>query len=50
MVQRIMVQTSAKRKEHVIEDTLRKRAFIRAVTQKLKGDAMKSNELTTTEN
>ncbi|KAH0634812.1 hypothetical protein KY290_036429 [Solanum tuberosum] len=43
-VQRIMVLVSIKGKEKVTEETPRRRPFTRAVTQKLMGDAMKSNE------
>ena len=40
MVQRIMVHTSTKEKEKVVEKTPKMRPFTRAVTRNLIGDAM----------
>ena len=44
MIQRLIIPTSSKGKEKVIEDTPRRRPSSRAVTQKIMGDAMKSNK------
>lgn len=50
MVQKIMVPISTNGNEKVIKDTPKQRLSTRSVTQKLMGDAMKSNKVTTAEN
>ena len=45
MVQRIMVPTSTKEKEKVVEDSPKMRPSTRAVTQNLIGNALNSNKV-----
>ncbi|KAK4736944.1 hypothetical protein R3W88_000641 [Solanum pinnatisectum] len=45
-----MVPVTTKGKEKITEETLKRKPFTRATSQKLMGDAMKSSETTTAEN